>query len=120
VIILTVILLASTTDGSELKASPRANCDASYPDVCIPSSPPDLDCDDILDKSFKVVPPDPHGFDSEGDGLGCESDNRNDDSNSNSSPSLSSLNQTGECKGSADCFRGTVTVIIDGDTSVLE
>ena len=42
VFILTAILLASTADGSELKASPRANCDASYPDVCIPSSPPDL------------------------------------------------------------------------------
>ena len=47
-------------------------CDASYPDVCIASPPPDLNCDDIPDKSFKVVPSDPHGFDSEGDGIGCE------------------------------------------------
>jgi endonuclease YncB( thermonuclease family) len=27
-----------------------------------------------------------------------------------------SLKPIGECKGSADCFRGTVTEIIDGDT----
>jgi hypothetical protein len=47
-------------------------CDASYPDVCIASPPPDLNCDDITDKNFKVVPPDPHGFDREGDGTGCE------------------------------------------------
>ena len=52
--------------------SSGVNCDASYPDVCIASPPPDLDCSDIPDKSFNVVPPDPHGFDSEGDGIGCE------------------------------------------------
>jgi micrococcal nuclease len=69
-----------------------------------------------VDKSFKVVPPDPHGFDSEADGLGCEADNRNDDSNFSSIPSLAPVNQICECKGSADCFRGVVTEIIDGDT----
>jgi nuclease-like protein len=112
-----VILLALVADGSQLKASPRANCDSSYPEVCIASPTPDLDCDDVVDKSFKVVPPDPHRFDSEGDGIGCEADNRHDDSNdTNSSPSLAPVNQIGECKGSADCFRGVVTEIIDGDT----
>ncbi len=49
------------------------NCDSSYPDVCIPSPPPDLDCTDISDKKFTVLSPDPHGFDSDGDGIGCES-----------------------------------------------
>ena len=42
------------------------------PDSCIASPPPQLNCDDITDKNFRVLPPDPHGFDSEGDGIGCE------------------------------------------------
>jgi hypothetical protein len=50
----------------------NGNCDPSYPDTCIPSPPPDLDCGEISDKRFQVVPPDPHGFDRDGDGIGCE------------------------------------------------
>jgi micrococcal nuclease len=49
------------------------NCDASYPSVCIPSPPPDLDCGDVDAEDFTVLSPDPHGFDSDGDGVGCES-----------------------------------------------
>jgi micrococcal nuclease len=49
------------------------NCDPAYPDVCIPSPPPDLDCGDIPFKRFRVLPPDPHNFDRDGDGIGCES-----------------------------------------------
>jgi micrococcal nuclease len=41
--------------------------------VCIPPYPQDLDCDDISKKNFEVLPPDPHGFDREEDGIGCES-----------------------------------------------
>lgn len=48
-------------------------CHPSYPTVCIPSSPPDLDCRDIPYKNFEVIPPDPHRFDGDGDGIGCES-----------------------------------------------
>ena len=48
------------------------NCDPSYPTVCIPPPPPDLDCGDIPYDNFTVLPPDPHNFDREGDGLGCE------------------------------------------------
>jgi len=48
-------------------------CDASYPTVCIPLYPPDLDCGEISDRNFKVSPPDPHGFDPDEDGIGCES-----------------------------------------------
>jgi len=49
------------------------NCDkASYPGVCIPPYPPDLDCADVGFTDFQVVPPDPHGFDGDGDGSGCE------------------------------------------------
>jgi len=49
------------------------DCDPSYPDFCIPSSPPDLDCKDIPQKRFTVLQPDPHRFDGDKDGIGCES-----------------------------------------------
>jgi hypothetical protein len=55
----------ATTDNEE--------CDSSYPDTCIPSPPPNLNCGDISDKRFEVLSPDPHGFDRDGDGIGCES-----------------------------------------------
>ncbi len=47
-------------------------CDPSYPDVCIPPPPPDLDCGDIDFSNFRVLKPDPHRFDVDGDGIGCE------------------------------------------------
>ncbi len=51
------------------------NCSPAYPDVCIPPPPPDLTCKQIPQRRFRVLPPDPHGFDgSDGDGIGCESD----------------------------------------------
>jgi len=49
------------------------NCDPSYPDVCITSYPPDLDCGEIGYSNFRVVGSDPHGFDRDNDGIGCES-----------------------------------------------
>jgi hypothetical protein len=49
------------------------NCDPSYPTLCILPHSPDLDCGDIPDKNFEVLPPDPHGFDGDNDGIGCES-----------------------------------------------
>ena len=53
--------------------APAGGCDPSYPGVCIPPPPPDLDCGEIGYRRFPVVPPDPHGFDGDGDGIGCES-----------------------------------------------
>ena len=56
-------------------ASPRTNCDPSYPDVCIPrySEVGDLDCADVPYKNIRVVGIDPHGFDGrDNDGVGCE------------------------------------------------
>jgi micrococcal nuclease len=50
-----------------------SSCDPSYPDVCIPSPPPDLDCGEISYKNFKVIGSDPHRFDGDHDGIGCES-----------------------------------------------
>lgn len=58
------------------QATPRPlprNCDASYPDFCIPPPPPDLDCGDIGYTDFTVYEPDPHRFDGDNDGIGCES-----------------------------------------------
>jgi hypothetical protein len=52
---------------------PPSRCDPSYPTVCIPPPPPDLDCDDVPYRNFVVRPPDPHNFDGNGDGYGCES-----------------------------------------------
>lgn len=58
----------------EAPAPPPAapNCDPSYPDFCIPPPPPDLDCADV-GRAFTVRGSDPHRFDREGDGVGCES-----------------------------------------------
>ena len=52
---------------------PKHQCDPSYPDFCIPPPPPDLDCGDISQKRFTVLQPDPHRFDGDKDGIGCES-----------------------------------------------
>jgi hypothetical protein len=65
------VLSFSTT---QTYAQEDNNCDPSYPDVCIPPPPPELDCDDISYNDFTVLTPDPHGFDSEGDGTGCETE----------------------------------------------
>jgi micrococcal nuclease len=48
------------------------NCSPAYPAVCIPPAPPDLDCPQIPHRRFQVLPPDPHRFDSDADGIGCE------------------------------------------------
>lgn len=50
-----------------------SNCHPSYPTVCIPYPPPDLNCTDISYRNFQVLPPDPHNFDRNNDGWGCES-----------------------------------------------
>jgi PKD repeat protein len=54
----------------------ETTCDPSYPDVCIAPPPPNLNCGgDGVPENFEVVSPDPHGFDSDNDGIGCESEN---------------------------------------------
>lgn len=64
--------LPSSRPTSRPTAAPRGNCDPSYPSVCIPPAPPDLDCGDIPHRRFAVLPPDPHRFDGDHDGVGCE------------------------------------------------
>jgi micrococcal nuclease len=58
--------------GTHAASASRAGCDAAYPDVCIPPPPPDLQCSDIPYRRFQVLPPDPHHFDGNGDGIACE------------------------------------------------
>ena len=63
------------TNTPTLTATPTrdpAKCHPSYPTRCIPPPPPDLNCDDIPWTNFTVLPPDPHGFDGNKNGIGCE------------------------------------------------
>jgi micrococcal nuclease len=50
----------------------QSNCHPSYPTVCIPPPPPDLDCADVGYRNFPVRSGDPHRFDGDKDGIGCE------------------------------------------------
>jgi hypothetical protein len=48
-----------------------SECDSNYSGACVPIVSYDLNCDDISG-SVTVVGSDPHGFDGDGDGSGCE------------------------------------------------
>ena len=62
----------SQTQKSASSNKSSATCDSSYPDVCITTYSAMLTCLDIPYRNFKVLAPDPHGLDSDGDGIGCE------------------------------------------------
>jgi hypothetical protein len=94
---------------------PSGNCHSSYPGRCIRGPPPDLDCGNISFRNFKVVGSDPHRFDGDNDGVGCEGEGGNGGGRGNGNNGGGSAS-TNECQGQADCFRGTVTEIVDGDT----
>ncbi len=66
-------LWAATPTAKPAATPEPTTCDPSYPTVCIPPPPPDLDCGDISYRRFTVLPPDPHHFDGDADGIGCES-----------------------------------------------
>jgi hypothetical protein len=61
-----------TTRRRPTTTAPQGRCDPHYPGVCIPPYPPDLDCDQVGYRNFRVLAPDPHGFDGNNDGIGCE------------------------------------------------
>ncbi len=62
-----------TVDGQHfVEIIDEPSCDPSYPDVCITPYPVDLDCDEISYSNFRVIGSDPHGFDADNDGIGCE------------------------------------------------
>jgi hypothetical protein len=97
--------------------TPPGDCDPSYPGSCIPRFPPDLDCGDAgVPDNVKVVQPDPHKLDNDKDGVGCENGGGSSGGRGNDNNDDGASTSTNECQGQADCFRGTVTEIVDGDT----
>ncbi|HEX2204371.1 MAG TPA: hypothetical protein VHG91_13765 [Longimicrobium sp.] len=72
-----LLLAAPRTPRADAEPAPvpaaAEACHASYPDFCIPPPPPDLNCPNIRGpKPFRVRAPDPHRFDRDRDGWGCE------------------------------------------------
>jgi hypothetical protein len=63
---------ATTSPKTHGGGSNSGACDPSYPDVCIPAPPPDLDCADVPYMHFRVAGADPHHVDGDRDGFGCE------------------------------------------------
>jgi hypothetical protein len=61
-------------DDDRPEHKPKDDCDDSYPDFCIKPYPPDLNCPDIGRNDFTVLKLDPHGFDRDNDGKGCDED----------------------------------------------
>ena len=64
---------AATGGATTPRRAVGGTCDPAYPTVCIPPTPPDLDCKDVVPRRFRVLAPDPHHFDGDGNGIGCES-----------------------------------------------
>jgi len=67
--------LTSVTTG---RPGDKLGCHPSYPTVCIPPPPPDLNCADIPFRNFRVLrdipDADPHDLDGTHDGVGCTFD----------------------------------------------
>jgi micrococcal nuclease len=54
---------------------PNGTCDPNYAGACVPPYPPDLDCADMRAMGLapvRIIGSDPHRFDGDGDGTGCE------------------------------------------------
>ena len=68
----TAVAVVATATPVQAVAPAASNCDPSYPTLCIPIGAPDIDCPDIAARRFPVLPPDPHRFDADHDGIGCE------------------------------------------------
>lgn len=67
----------TTVPGPAPTTVPAPSCDPSYPELCIPPGPPDVDCGSAViggRTDFRALPPDPHGLDRDGDGRACESE----------------------------------------------
>lgn len=57
-----------------LERTPSAKCERNYPTICVPPFPPKISCSEIPFKDFPVLFDDPHDFDIDQDGRGCESE----------------------------------------------
>jgi uncharacterized repeat protein (TIGR01451 family) len=73
---LTTVLESAPAPGDSPGQASAGGCHPSYPSVCIPPPPPDLDCADIPYRDFAapldVRDADPHDFDGDEDGVGCQ------------------------------------------------
>jgi hypothetical protein len=67
-----ILAAADLSHGTSPPPLTPSRCDAAYPTVCIPPPPPDLDCGGVVFRWFTVLEPDPHRFDGDHDGIGCE------------------------------------------------
>jgi micrococcal nuclease len=67
-----LLITTSRSNPIDIQPTSAGNCDPAYPTVCIAPPPPDLDCVDIPYRRFQVLAPDPHNFDGDHDGIGCE------------------------------------------------
>jgi hypothetical protein len=63
-------LVGCTQEPTPVVSEPPAGCDPNY-SGCVPGVDYDLDCADI-DGPVQVLGGDPHGFDRDADGIGCE------------------------------------------------
>jgi hypothetical protein len=71
-LMLTAVAAGITAAGCRGDNGDAVRCDSSYPALCIPPPPPDLDCADLTTRQFRVVGADPHNLDPDKDGVGCE------------------------------------------------
>jgi hypothetical protein len=65
---------------------PPKDCEPSYPSLCIPKGSSDIDCPTLEKRGihdFKVIGSDPHRFDGDNDGIGCEDGHHNSGGNGN-------------------------------------
>lgn len=70
---LTLLIMVGVVGVTKFQAEAKTgNCSSAYPDVCIAPPLPDLDCKNIPYRRFRVFQPDPHRFDEDKDGIGCE------------------------------------------------
>ena len=68
----TTTATTTTSTASSATTTTLIVCDPSYPTLCLPHPPPNLNCDDIGATNFPVIGSDPHGLDADNDGFGCE------------------------------------------------
>lgn len=66
-----IAVAAANPEPADPSGGTEPGCDPNYSGTCVPVVSSDLNCDDI-GGSVTVVGSDPHGFDGDGDGSGCE------------------------------------------------
>jgi hypothetical protein len=72
VLALATLVVLGMTGCGQGQARTAPVCDPSYPNVCIFPEPPTLSCAEIPNRNFYVRRPDPHNFDRNGNGRGCD------------------------------------------------